>query len=260
MKINKLELIDDIIKETESLEYGDNKTLDLLKKRGEMITRNVFGETSKYLSDINNLRFHPMMYPTTNTFERSAWDSGKSSMINLFNTMREELMLFGVQNQEKHQESSNQEKFSKKVFIVHGHDNAMKESVARVLTQLNLKPIILHEQPDKGRGIMEKFEDEVSDIKFAVVLLSGDDECYNENVPERIMKRARQNVILELGYFIGKIGKDKVLALHSDDKNFEMPSDYSGILYTKYDLEGAWKFKLAKELKSSGFDIDMNDL
>ncbi|MBS1525004.1 MAG: nucleotide-binding protein, partial [Bacteroidetes bacterium] len=70
--------------------------------------------------------------------------------------------------------------------------------------------------------------------------------------------RARQNVILELGYFFGKLGRRKVCALCSSD--IELPSDISGILHIPLDTHGAWKSKLAKELKSTGFDIDMNDL
>lgn len=147
-----------------------------------------------------------------------------------------------------------------KVFIVHGHDQEMRESVARALEKLGLDPIILHEQPNKGRTIMEKFTD-YGDVGFAVVLLSPDDMGYakNEN-PENAKARARQNVILELGFFIGKLGRDRVVAIYRLHPSFEMPSDYSGVLYTPYDDSGQWRFKLVTELQAAGYAVDANKL
>ena len=72
--------------------------------------------------------------------------------------------------------------------------------------------------------------------------------------------RARQNVIFELGLFIGKLGRRNVSVLYQEDKDFEMPSDYKGVLYTPYDTSGRWKFELVKELKNCGYDVDANKL
>ena len=74
------------------------------------------------------------------------------------------------------------------------------------------------------------------------------------------MLRARQNVIFELGFFIGKLGRNRVLVLYQEEENFEMPSDYSGVLYTPYDSSGRWQFDLIKELKACGYDVDANKL
>ncbi len=148
----------------------------------------------------------------------------------------------------------------KKVFIVHGHNEEMKQTTARFVERFDLEPIILHEQPNQGRTIIEKFSD-YSDVGYAIVLLSADDLAYirNDN-PESAKYRARQNVILELGYFLGKLGRDKVVAIYEKGQDIEIPSDFSGVLYIGYTGDDSWKLSLAKELKASGFEIDMNKI
>lgn len=143
---------------------------------------------------------------------------------------------------------------SKKVFIVHGTNNEIKESVARFLDKLSLEPIILHEQPNKGRTIIEKLTD-YTDVSFAIVLLTADD-LGKEKSQEKLKYRARQNVILELGLFLSKLGKQNVCALYED--KVEIPSDFSGVLYIP--LNSDWKSLLFKELKAVGFDIDANNI
>ncbi len=166
----------------------------------------------------------------------------------------------GKEKSEK--ESSKKEKIiskNKKVFVVHGHDEEMKQTVARVLEKLNLEPIILHEQPNRGRTVIEKFEDCSEDIPFAIVLLSPDDKgCEVDNFPESARLRTRQNVILELGYFIGKLGRNNVLVLFKEENNIELPSDIIGISYTSFGK--GWELEMIKELKSCGYDIDANRL
>lgn len=150
---------------------------------------------------------------------------------------------------------------SNRVFIVHGRDEAMKQTVARVLERIKLDPIILHEQSNAGRTIIEKFLD-YSDVGCAVVLLTPDDMGVAVGDPTANARyRARQNVIFELGFFIGKIGRDRVFALYPPTQNFEFPSDFSGVIYIEYDRpDGAWRGQIAKELKRLGYDIDMNRL
>lgn len=150
-----------------------------------------------------------------------------------------------------------QDSDSRRVFVVHGHDEAVKHVVARFLEKLKLTVIILHEQPNKGRTVIEKFEAN-SDVGFAVVLLTPDDEGYSTKSPEILKKRARQNVILELGYFIGKLGRQRVCALYVED--VEIPSDINGVLYVKYDSFGGWRSELAKEIKAAGIAVDLNQI
>jgi predicted nucleotide-binding protein len=143
---------------------------------------------------------------------------------------------------------------AREIFVVHGRDEAVKQAVARFLDKLNLSPIILHEQPDKGRTVIQKFEDH-ADVGFAVVLLTPDDEGrLKEDTDFR--PRARQNVILELGYFLGKLGRARVCALKAD--GVEEPSDLHGVLYISFDPGGQWRLTLVRELKAAGIDVDMN--
>ena len=142
------------------------------------------------------------------------------------------------------------------IFIVHGSDELTKQSVARFLEQLELKPIILHEQPNEGKTIIEKLETHSSLVDFAVILLTPDDIGYPADKPEETKHRALQNVILELGLFIGILGRRRVCALYKGD--LEIPSDYQGVIYIEMDENNGWKLALAREIKQIGINIDLN--
>ena len=139
------------------------------------------------------------------------------------------------------------------VFVIHGHDAASRETIARFLEKLGLQPVILHEQANKGRTIIEKFEDN-ADVAFAVVLLTPDDVGGLKGGKLKLKSRARQNVILELGFFLGKLGRQRVCPLVKGD--VETPSDYDGVVYTKLDDAGGWKMKIVQELQAAGLVID----
>ena len=140
-----------------------------------------------------------------------------------------------------------------KVFVVHGHDGERKEAVARIIEKQGIEPIILSEQANKGRTIIEKFED-YSNVGGAICLFTADDYGRaREDETDSI--RARQNVVLETGYFMGKLGRDHVVLLA--DQGIEMPSDLSGVVYT--DMK-SWQLDLLKELKVMGYTIDFNKL
>lgn len=139
----------------------------------------------------------------------------------------------------------------KKVFIVHGHDTALKESVARIIEKQGLEAVILSEQVNGGRTIIEKFED-YSDVSGAICLFSADD-VGSARAESNGKPRARQNVVLETGYFMGKLGRNRIVILA--DEGVEMPSDLSGIVYT--DTKN-WQLDLLKELKAMGYPIDFN--
>lgn len=143
------------------------------------------------------------------------------------------------------------------VFVVHGHNVEIKESVARTLVKLKLNPIILHEQSNQGLTIIEKFEKH-SNVGFSIVLLTHDDYGYEKSKVKEKSKRARQNVVLELGYFIGKLGRKRVMTLY--EQGVELPSDIVGILYTPIDENGKWQFSLVSELKAAGFKISADDI
>lgn len=143
----------------------------------------------------------------------------------------------------------------RRVFLVHGHDDGTKETAARYLTRLDLEPVILHEQPNLGRTVIEKIE-AYADVAFAVVLFTPDDVGYPASKPEEAKPRARQNVVLELGFFMASLGRDRVCVLYK--AGVEVPSDYSGVLYHQIDEAGAWRFLLARELKAAGVEVDLN--
>jgi len=150
---------------------------------------------------------------------------------------------------------------SNKIFVVHGHDSEAKSVVARFVEHCGLEPIVLHEQADQGQTIIEKFEQN-ADVSFAIILLTPDDVgCNSLELPKEgldgLRPRARQNVILELGYFIGRLGRKNVCALKKGD--MELPSDFSGVVYTNYDgADEGWKLKLVREIKAAGLDVDLN--
>ncbi|MEX2596762.1 MAG: nucleotide-binding protein [Salibacteraceae bacterium] len=135
------------------------------------------------------------------------------------------------------------------VFIVHGHDNELKTEIQLLLTRAGVNNIVLHEQADKGRTIIDKLVGESESSNYAIALLSPDDLVSDGS------KRARQNVILEIGYFIGRLGKERVRLLKKGD--IDIPSDLQGILYENYDNVGAWKMKICKELIAAGIHVDM---
>lgn len=139
----------------------------------------------------------------------------------------------------------------RKVFIVHGREEGTREAVARFLEKIGFEAIILNEQANRNRTIIEKIEAH-NDVGFAVVLMTPDDEGALKGEP--LAPRVRQNVLLELGYFIGHLGREYVCALKVDD--VDIPSDFAGVLWTPYDAN--WKTQLAKELKAAGFTIDWN--
>lgn len=142
-----------------------------------------------------------------------------------------------------------------RVFIVHGRDDAAKEAAARFIARLDFQPIILHEQPNAGRTIIEKLEGHL-DVDFAVVLLTPDDVGGLAGDPPQLQNRARQNVVLELGLFIGALGRGRVCALHKG--NLELPSDFDGVVYIPMDDAGGWHLLLAREMKQAGMNVDLN--
>lgn len=135
----------------------------------------------------------------------------------------------------------------RKVFVVHGRDEELKNAVARFLNKIELQEVILHEKPNLGRHILTKFQDEAADVAFAVVLMTPDD--LGGLVESELATRARQNVVFELGFFIGKLGPQRVVALVKGE--IERPSDFDGIVYIPVDAAGAWKMLLAREFKAA---------
>jgi predicted nucleotide-binding protein len=148
-------------------------------------------------------------------------------------------------------------KVSNKVFIVHGHDEKRLLEVKEILKSQGLLPIVLKDEPNGGSTVIEKFERN-ADVGFVVVLVTADDVGSVKTEAGKLNPRARQNVILELGYFIGRLTRARICALN--DSGVELPSDIHGVVYTALDSGGAWRYKLLDELKHAGYEIDKNVL
>jgi predicted nucleotide-binding protein len=139
---------------------------------------------------------------------------------------------------------------SERVFLVHGRDEAAKEATARAIEKLGLEVVILHERPSGGRTIIEKLEYYADSVGYVVVLLTPDD-VGGEN-SSSLSSRSRQNVMLEMGWFIGKLGRPRVCALLKG--SLELPSDISGVVYVSLD-DGNWRTKLAQEMRAAGLPV-----
>ena len=166
----------------------------------------------------------------------------------IFQTYLEEMKEENTSNYNNHCNTN----FSR-IFIVHGHDDKLKESVARIIEKQDIEVIILSEKANQGRTIIEKFED-YSDVCGAICLFTADDVGKAKSESEE-KTRARQNVVLETGYFMGKLGRNRVVIL--TDKGIEMPSDLSGVVYTNTQN---WQIDLLKDLKAMGYNVDFNKL
>jgi predicted nucleotide-binding protein len=150
-----------------------------------------------------------------------------------------------------------QSRQAEEVFVVHGHDHSVLEQIARFLEQLSLSVHILHEKPNEGNTLVEKFEQYARRAAFALVLLTPDDRGGPARLdPAEYRARPRQNVIFELGYFFALLGRKKVCAIHMPE--IELPSDYQGIAYIPFTADGGWRLSLARELKAAGLTIDLN--
>lgn len=226
----------------------------------ELLTRNflekAFGVNSPNLTSVTNVGKY-------GSFPMNAgddwWENHRAKSLKSQVRMLEgliELLQTEVQLEQGTSATLEKPVIGHRIFLVHGHDEAILHETARFLEKLDQEVIILREQPNKGRTIIEKFED-YADVGFAVVLLTADDRGGASELPiEEQKSRARQNVIFELGYFIGRLGRNRVCALYAS--GVEVPSDYSGVLYIQLDEQGGWRLSLAKEMKAAGLPVDMN--
>jgi predicted nucleotide-binding protein len=245
----KLQILDALIATARTITYEYDVYRTGCIDDAKSFVRNTISPVSHWLKRIDSIK-----WSSAGEWIESDWNDQKTEFISVVTSIRSEIELYA--HTQSQSDARKQEVSSDKVFIVHGHNDEMKLAVAGLVTQLGLNPIILHEQPNKGKTIIEKFETLSEDISFAIVLLSADDEMCGGKF------RARQNVVLELGYFIAKLGRENVVALYNmSSSEVEIPSDITGILYEPYDnSKGAWRLKIIQELKAAGFAVDANSL
>jgi predicted nucleotide-binding protein len=144
----------------------------------------------------------------------------------------------------------------RRVFVVCGTDDEMKQAVTAALTKLWLVPVVMCEEPSQGRKIVERFQD-YADVGFAVVLLSPDDSVYVKDEPPTKRKlRPRQDVVFELGFLLGKLGRSNVLVFQRECQNFEVPTDFEGMKVTAFDDRDSWKLALIREISNCGLVVE----
>ena len=232
--------------------------LDTWEGNVKIVLSQYFGEGSVPFREFAGIRFSPGVYydeqPQSEFVNalHSGLDKAKGFLESRINDIRDETI---GNDASAGNQPSNKVSNSRVVFLVHGHDHGTKETIARFLEKLDLRPIILHEQPDQGRTIIEKFESHASEARCAVVLLTADDVGASKLKPTPLESRARQNVILELGYFVGALGRKHTFALV--EKGVAVPSDMYGLIYIPIE-DSQWRLRLVKELKASGVEVDAN--
>jgi predicted nucleotide-binding protein len=149
----------------------------------------------------------------------------------------------------------------RRVFVVCGTDDEMKHTVTNALTKLKLVPVVMCEEPSQGKKIVENFSKDYADVGFAVVLLSPDDYAYATNEATTKRKfRPRQDVVFELGFLLGKLGKSNVLVFFRECADFETPIGFEGMKVAAFDDRDSWKLALIRELSNSGLAIDGDKL
>ena len=221
---------------------------------------NTFGNDSPNITDFDEIHFSLSMFfgNTPDSAFQRAYVNGLESAESVLKSMIEEINEYWEDEDQTPTSSEiheNTQIITNEIFIVHGRDEGAKNMVARFLEKLDLKPVILAEMPGEGCTIIEKFE-QYAQVGYAIVLLTPDDAGSLEGDENDLKPRARQNVIFELGFFIGHLGRKHVCALTKGD--VEIPSDYAGIEYIPFNDPDGWQLKLMKELKSGGFEIDAN--
>lgn len=209
-----------------------------------------YGKDSIELENFRNTRFAPKIY-SDNRQLLAKCKEGLLSCKLTFEGYLEDLKEENTNEQDVKQ--AVQAKDFSKIFIVHGHDEALKQSVARLIEKQGIEAIILSEKANKGKTIIEKLE-ENSDVGCAICLFTPDDTG-KANRETDYKARARQNVVLEAGFFMGKLGREHVVYLASSE--LELPSDLQGVVYVDKD---SWQFSVLKELRAMGYKIDMNKL
>jgi len=255
--LKRLQKLLDQIPEIRSGGHGST-ALSTWEKNVKIVLAELCGESSLIFKAFDRIRFDPGVFyqgqPQSEFVKafNEGLDEAKGFLESRVGDLHENLA------QDKHGPSKRPSVLnadSRKIFVVHGHDHGNKETVARFLEALELEPIILHEQADQGRTVIEKFELHAAGVQCAVVILTADDIASSKQNPEQKELRARQNVILELGFFVGRLGRERTFALI--EKGVTLPSDVHGLIYIPMDSVD-WRMRLVKELKAAGVQVDAN--
>jgi predicted nucleotide-binding protein len=237
---------------------GSPSNFDEWHNKTEVVIRAIFGETSPTHHKFDDVRYGPTIWTDGTDFAPYV-RTGVQEVISILEASKLELEIMAESAAAPVADEAPAEA-STRVFIVHGQDDARKYELESYLQKLTEEaPIILHQQPNGGRVLIEKFEESAASVGYAVVLLTADDLGRpSKSEPQDEQPRARQNVVFEMGFFIGLIGRDHVAVLY--EQGVELPSDINGLLYIPLDAAGAWKGKLASELDHANIPVDWTAL
>lgn len=263
--MQKVEAFEAVVQEFKQMTYEDSQNRSKLFKRFEVLLLNYLDNGKYYVERMNRVSFSP--YDALNEFGsewyeemefnesewKKQWTIGYTEALNVMkDTIEEVKLLDSIDNGAMKEKPK---KDCSTVFIVHGHDDASKYEVARFVETIGFRSTILHEQASSGSTIIEKIEQH-TDVGFAIVLYTQCDVGAAKSDQDNLQPRARQNVVFEHGFLIGKIGRKNVVALVKG--NVEKPNDISGVVYISLDESQGWKLSLVREMRASGYDIDMN--
>ena len=254
--MDKLEKLEELKAEVHALERGYSTKKDGLILKVGVIIDSFFEGKKKYHDVLTSTNFYFRGFNSggNDTSKEQMWNSGKNKLLGLIDTLIYDLEVSkGLQKEGKIIEKTLSDK--SKVFIVHGHDDGAVDKIARFVIKLGFEAIILHEQSSSGDTIIEKII-RYSDVDFGIVLYTECDIGGIKADPKNLNPRARQNVVFEHGFLIGKIGRDNVVALVKG--NVEKPNDISGVVYISLDESDGWKLSLVKEMIASGYNVDMS--
>jgi predicted nucleotide-binding protein len=226
----------------------------LLNELETVVRLHLPDDAGRYVKQARAIHFYPIAYTVPGPdYTPRTWAEGKSEIVALIASIEHHLDLLNKVERQSEVTVPRAILISSKVFIVHGHDRAMLSSVEAFVSRIGLEAIVLAEEANQGRTLLEKFE-EHGDVGYAVVLLSPDDIGRSASANRNEEKlRPRQNVVLELGYFVGRLGRKHVAALVNERKDdvVEYPSDIRGIATIQHDANGNWKRLLAREFRAA---------
>ena len=249
----KIELID---KQVSDAEAGDPTDFEAWVNGTEVVVRSIFGNASPMHTKITAVSYWPgIVFEETSATEfANAQRAGVLETIALLKAAKLELEITEGPSGTTELSAPEREP-SETIFIVHGRDDARKYALSSFLQNLTgNQPVILHQQPSAGQVLIEKFESVAGSAGYSVVLLTADDRGRPKEMDTSDERaRARQNVVFEMGFFFGLIGRKRVAVLY--DQGVELPSDVAGIVYIPLDDAGAWKGQLASEISHAGLQI-----
>lgn len=257
---DELTMLVDLLNELKYLKIESGNVLEKTKYINgttRFLIRNIWGEQSAYIKELDRIKFNLPTSFDPNYITDASFNSGKESLTGLLNVVIKHIEYSRSKKALKPQDQEIRKLDLDKVFIVHGQDDLAKIEAARFIENLGFKPIILHEQVSEGKTIIEKIEAH-SNVGFGIILYTPCDIGAIKGKEGHLQARARQNVVFEHGYLIGKLGRNKVCALVKDE--VEKPNDISGVVYIKMDAHEGWHKKVAKEMKACGYEVDLNKL